>query len=97
MRGVFVMALVCLPLLAQRPDKNPYTSAADLEAGHKIYAGRCGHCHGQGGERGRGAVLNGGTLRHVGSDRELFLVIRNGIPNTEMPGTFSLPERTCGA
>ncbi len=74
------------------PETNPYTGAADVEAGRRIYAGRCGHCHGQGGEGGRGAVLNGGQLRHGGSDRELFLVIRNGIPNTEMPGTFSLPE-----
>jgi len=29
---------------------------------------------------------------HHGSDRDLFLVIRDGIPNTEMPGTRSLSE-----
>jgi putative heme-binding domain-containing protein len=74
------------------PQNNPYTSAADVEAGRKLYTGRCGHCHGQAGEGGRGAVLNSGQLRHGGSDRELFSVIRNGIPNTEMPGTFSMPE-----
>ena len=77
---------------ADIPQTNPYMSAADVEAGRKIYQGRCGHCHGLNGEGGRGAVLNGSQLRHGGSDRELFLVIRNGIPNTEMPGTFSLPE-----
>jgi putative heme-binding domain-containing protein len=92
-----------LPLLAQRgqgrraaavdvPQANPYTSSTDIEAGRKIYSGRCGHCHGQSGEGGRGAVLNSGQLHHAASDRKLFLVIRNGIPNTEMPGTFSLPE-----
>lgn len=83
-------------LSAQQPAKvaetNPYTSAADLELGRKLYTGRCGHCHGLDGEGGRGSTLNTGRFRHGGSDRELFLVIRNGIPNTEMPGAFNLPE-----
>jgi len=74
------------------PDTNPYTSAADLEAGRKLYIGKCGHCHGQNGEGGRGATLNTGQFRHGNSDREIFLIIRNGLPNTEMPGTFNAPE-----
>jgi putative heme-binding domain-containing protein len=74
------------------PEANPYTTAADLEAGRKLYIGRCGHCHGVNGEGGRGAALNTGRFKHGASDRELFLVIRNGIPNTEMPGTFNYPE-----
>jgi putative heme-binding domain-containing protein len=74
------------------PETNPYTTAADLEAGRKMYLGRCGHCHGRNGEGGRGVALNTGRFRHGSSDREIFLVIRNGIPNTEMPGTFSSPE-----
>ncbi len=77
---------------ADIPQTNPNSSAADVEAGRKIFGGRCGHCHGQDGEGGRGAVLNGGELHHGTSDRELFLVVRNGIPNTEMPGTFGLPD-----
>jgi putative heme-binding domain-containing protein len=74
------------------PEKNPFTSPADLEMGRRLYQGRCGHCHGQEGEGGRGAVLNSGRFRQGGSDRELFMTIRNGIPNTEMPGAFNLPE-----
>ena len=74
------------------PEKNPYASPADLEIGRRLYNGRCGHCHGQSGEGGRGAVLNAGRFRYGSSDRELFLVIRNGIPNTEMPGVFNLPD-----
>src|SRR5437764_9347762 len=77
---------------ADLPQVNPYASSADIAARRKIYTGRCGHCHGLAGEGGRGAVLNSGALHHGASDRELFLVIRNGIPNTEMPGTFNLPE-----
>jgi putative heme-binding domain-containing protein len=105
MRRTFLIAYCLLSLMlatqAQRPagqsrpglpEANPYTTAADLEAGRKLYVGRCGHCHGKNGEGGRGAILNTGRFKHGSSDRELFLVIRNGIPNTEMPGTFSSPE-----
>jgi putative heme-binding domain-containing protein len=77
---------------AALPETNPYTTAADLEAGRKLYIGRCGHCHGRNGEGGRGVSLNTGRFRHGSSDREIYLVIRNGVPNTEMPGTFSAPE-----
>ena len=80
------------PLPANLPESNPYTSATDLELGRKLYQGRCGHCHGLSGEGGRGAVLNAGNFRRGGSDRELFVTIRTGIPNTEMPGAFNLPE-----
>ena len=74
------------------PGKNPYSSPADVAVGRKLYEGRCGHCHGQNGEGGRGAVLNSGRLRYGSSDRELFATIRNGIPNTEMPGSRLGPE-----
>jgi putative heme-binding domain-containing protein len=75
------------------PESNPYSSAADVEAGRRLYLGRCGHCHGQSGEGGRGNVLNTGRFHHGDSDRELFLVVRNGIPDTEMPGVvFSIPD-----
>jgi putative heme-binding domain-containing protein len=80
------------PIPGNPPEQNPYSSAADLAIGQKLYNGRCGHCHGQNGEGGRGAVLNSGSFRHGGSDRELFATIRSGIPNTEMPGSFNLPE-----
>jgi putative heme-binding domain-containing protein len=80
------------PAPANLPETNPYSSAADVETGRRLFQGRCGHCHGQAGEGGRGAVLNTGRFRHGSSDRELFLIIRNGIPNTEMPGAFNLPE-----
>src|SRR5204863_1456298 len=78
-----VLLLFAMPLLAQ----NPYTSIADIAEGKRIFLARCGACHGQAGEGGRGPALNTSALRSRGSDRELFLTIRNGIPNTEMPGS----------
>ncbi len=86
------MAFVTFNAAQGGPDKNPYSSPADVAIGRKLYEGRCGHCHGQNGEGGRGAVLNTGRLRHGSSDRELFATIRNGIPNTEMPGSRLGPE-----
>jgi putative heme-binding domain-containing protein len=80
------------PAPANLPETNPFTSPADVEAGRKLYQGRCGHCHGLDGEGGRGSALNTGTLRHGSSDREIFLVIRMGVPGTEMPGAFNLPD-----
>lgn len=79
------------PAPANLPEINPYSSAADIAIGRAIYNGRCGHCHGLDGEGGRGAVLNTGRFRHGGSDREVFTTIRNGIPDTEMPGV-NIPD-----
>jgi putative heme-binding domain-containing protein len=79
------------PAPANIPEVNPYSSAADIAIGRSIYNGRCGHCHGLSGEGGRGAVLNSGRFRLGGSDRELFITIRNGVPDTEMPGV-NIPD-----
>lgn len=104
MRAILLLSCCVLMLPAQRqgrqprpipanlPETNPSTSAQDVEAGRKLYMGRCGHCHGQSGEGGRGAVLNSGRFRHGSSDRDLFLIIRGGIPNTEMPGAFGVSD-----
>jgi putative heme-binding domain-containing protein len=73
---------------ADLPERNPLNSEADVVLGRQLFLGRCGLCHGRDGEGGRGAALNTGQSRHGDSDREIFLTIRNGIANTEMPGTF---------
>ena len=76
---------------ANLPEVNPYTSVADIAIGRAIYNGRCGHCHGLSGEGGRGAVLNAGRFRYGGSDRDLFITIRSGVLDTEMPGV-NIPD-----
>ena len=73
---------------ADLPERNPLNSEADVVLGRQLFMGRCALCHGRDGEGGRGAALNTGQYRHGDSDREMFLTIRNGIANTEMPGTF---------
>src|SRR5579872_6189594 len=67
------------------PRQNPYTSAADVERGARLFRTNCGVCHGPAGAGGRGANLAQAKLRRAPDDRALFLVIRQGIPGTEMP------------
>jgi len=67
------------------PEKNPYESPSDVELGKQYFQARCGLCHGKEGEGGRGVNLTTGQYRWGGSDRELFLTIRNGIPGSDMP------------
>ena len=62
-----------------------------VSEGARIFSASCAACHGAYGEGGRGAALNTGTFRHGSSNADLFRTIRNGVPNSEMPGS-SLPD-----
>ena len=64
---------------------NPFTSEADIQQGGGLFQLHCSYCHGSHGEGGRGADLTAGVYEMGGSDRELFMTIRSGIPGTEMP------------
>jgi mono/diheme cytochrome c family protein len=65
--------------LADSPD------STDVAA--RLYRIKCAGCHGANGEGGIGASLKG-KLRHRA---QLFEVIKNGIPSTEMPAS-GLPD-----
>jgi cytochrome c oxidase cbb3-type subunit 3 len=67
------------------PGQNPYASAADVQRGKRLFAANCAVCHGPEGAGGRGANLAQPALRRAADDRGLFLVIRQGVPGTEMP------------
>jgi putative heme-binding domain-containing protein len=66
-------------------NRNPFTAAADLEQGRKLYGGRCAGCHGPRGNGGKGANLAVPALTRGQTDIALYRVIRYGIPETEMP------------
>lgn len=86
--------------LLQRPqapevqfgEKNPYTAQADIEQGKKLYGGRCAGCHGPTGDGGKGANLAVPMLPRAAEDSSLYLVIRFGIPDTEMPSSLMSPR-----
>jgi cytochrome c oxidase cbb3-type subunit III len=75
------------------PKENPFTSAADLQTGQKLFDGQCAGCHGPNGEGGRGAILAQPRLRRAADDESIFRVIRFGIRGTEMPGGHALTTR----
>jgi cytochrome c oxidase cbb3-type subunit III len=80
-------------LPSEIPKQNPYTSAADIGRGRRLFRTNCAVCHGPEGTGGRGANLAQPRLRRAPDDQDLFLVIRQGIPGTEMPpGWWVLDE-----
>ena len=75
------------------PKENPNTTPADLKNGQQLFMAQCARCHGPKGEGGRGAVLTQPRLPHAPDDQSLFIVIRDGIRGTEMPGGYALDTR----
>ena len=88
--SLFLAGLVlAFPLAGQKNDRNPFTSAADIESGHKLYNVHCRTCHGANGERRDPTAKLASTFRRYGSsDREMFQTISNRIPGTGMPGFY---------
>jgi putative heme-binding domain-containing protein len=74
---------------AQQPAvKNPHTTKEDIAAGGRVFRAHWAVCHGPGGSGGHAADLTRDQYQHGNSDPELFLIISEGIPGTEMPATF---------
>src|ERR1043165_4997870 len=89
------MNRMCLPLalasilLAQHDDvHNPHQTAADIEAGGRIFRSHCAECHGLRGEGGRGPDLTQGAFRRGSSEAAPRRPISEGVPGTEMPGIY---------
>lgn len=65
---------------------NLYTTTRDVAAGRQSFDRNCSRCHGIGGTGGeRGPDLTAGFQR-ASTDGGLFVVVREGVPNTEMRG-----------
>ena len=93
MIGMLVAAAAQSQGEAPVPDRNPHTTAADVEQGRRLFDGRCAGCHGKGGVGDRGPNLAQPTLVHATDDASLFRVIRRGIPGTDMPSTHLATDR----
>jgi putative heme-binding domain-containing protein len=94
---MMIAAILPVALLLQfvempSTDKNPYTSPADVEAGKKLYLGRCAGCHGPAGDGGKGANLAVPKLQRANTDLSLWRVIRYGVRDTEMPSHNLSPK-----
>jgi putative heme-binding domain-containing protein len=76
--------------LAQPEARNPFQSDPQaVEAGRAAFRIYCSPCHGIRAEGGRGPDLTRGIYSVGERDADLFAVISNGAPGTEMP-SFSL-------
>ncbi len=83
--------ILWLPLIlqgARSHETNPMGSAEDLAEGTRLYRIHCGVCHGMEGKTGRGARLARRSYAGGNSDAELFDLIENGVPGTDMPGLW---------
>lgn len=68
-------------------------TANDLAAGKRIFVGQCALCHGIEGTGGRGPALNRPDLPRSAGNQALFNIIKNGIPETEMPDAWQRTDR----
>ena len=66
--------------------KNPHTSASDVNQGRNFFRVYCARCHGLNARGAKGPDLTDGVFRHARNDDELYGVIANGIPGTDMAG-----------
>ncbi len=91
-RDSLALLLLVFVLAAARPDPTAL-KPADLAQGRKIYNNQCALCHGIGGAGGRGPALDQPKLQRAATPAALIKVIQDGIPNSEMPGFWSLNNR----
>jgi cytochrome c oxidase cbb3-type subunit 3 len=88
-RLLLAFPLLCSLLAAQNAGAGPpqkQTPAELTEAEHN-FTTQCSYCHGPKGEGAIGPVLAVPVLRRAPDDQALFEVIRDGIPNTQMPAS----------
>ena len=57
---------------------------AALEEGQALFRGLCSGCHGGAGRGGKGPDLTDARWIHGGTDADIALVIKNGVPKTTM-------------
>jgi putative heme-binding domain-containing protein len=60
-------------------------SAAEIQAGSRLYATQCQQCHGQMGDQVTGINLRRGQFRRVASDEDLKRIVTNGLTESGMP------------
>ncbi len=83
---LLVVALSSGTPAAAQEGTNIYTTARDVSMGERAFDRHCSRCHGIGATGGeRGPDLTGG-FRRASTDGGLFVVIRDGVPDTEMSG-----------
>ncbi len=96
MRAFGLILVLTAALAAQQPPHDDLAEAkkiedqyigdqAAIDAGQQLYLSVCSGCHGAGAEGGRGPnLLTGRNIRRA-TNGELFNMIKDGIPGSDMP------------
>ena len=82
------------PAQTKAETPNPHTSPSDVNQGRNFFRVYCARCHGLNARGAKGPDLTDGVFRHVRTDDELYRVITNGIPGTDMAGFGDGSETT---
>ena len=83
---LLVFLFFALALLCAGQTKNPFEKDAQAaETGRAMFRIYCSPCHGIQARGGRGPDLTRGTYFAGESDSDLYRIIANGVPGTEMP------------
>jgi len=82
---VLVVGTVLALATAILAQEHSYTQA-EIDAGSKLYETSCGSCHGENGDKIVGIDFSKGTFKTARTDDDMIRIIRNGVPNTGMPG-----------
>ncbi len=64
-----------------------------IQQGKKLFQGQCAVCHGIDGHGSTGPSLIRAKLPRAADEAALLRVIAEGIPNTNMPGSWQMSER----
>lgn len=96
--AAFALAMSGGRLAAQAtPQDHPgQYSAAEIEAGSRLYAGQCALCHGPSGDLVAAVDLRRGRFRRAVTDEDLGRVIATGLPDAGMPGFTLQPAEVSG-
>jgi putative heme-binding domain-containing protein len=74
-------------------DPDPARTGGGPARGQRLFEAQCARCHGLKGTGGTGPGLDRARLRRAADDRALFALIKEGVPGTEMPGTWQMDDR----
>jgi cytochrome c oxidase cbb3-type subunit III len=81
-----LLLLTLAAFCSAQPAKNPFAKDAQAaETGRAMFRIYCAPCHGIQARGGRGPDLTRGTYFAGESDSDLYRIIANGVPGTEMP------------
>ncbi len=89
LRAGILFSLLLLQASAQTDADPP----GDPAAGRKLFQGQCAVCHGIDGRGSSGPNLARPQLPRAATEAALLRVIADGIPNTNMPGSWQMSPR----